>query len=305
MPLVSVVIPSRDRSRLALLAIRSVCAQRDVDLEVILVDDGSSDGTNVAVESVFHSAVRVLRHDRPLGVATARNAGTEAARAPWIALLDDDDLWSPDKLKRQMDALDASRRDWVYAGVVEIDEQGRYRAGSPPPSPSVLLTGLRKRNLMPAGSSNVIIRADLLREVGGFDRALRHLADWDLWLRLAGHGAPACVPAPLVAYRVHDEQASMDTAGMIAEAELLEARHGADRGSIDRWIAWSHLRHGHRREAVQAYARAFAAGDIASIGRAAVAAVYPRAVDRRRRRSTPESLDWRRQAEIWLPEAVS
>jgi hypothetical protein len=97
----------------------------------------------------------------------------------------------------------------------------------------------------------------------------------------------------------------MDTAGMIAEAELLEARHGADRRSIDRWIAWSHLRQGHRREAVQAYARASAAGDVASIGRAAVAAVYPRAVDRRRRRSTPESLDWRRQAEIWLPEAVS
>src|SRR5512132_669045 len=110
MPLVSVVIPSRDRSRLALLAIRSVRAQRDVDLEVILVDDGSSDGTDVLVESVFHSAVRLLRHDRPLGVATARNVGIAAARAPWIALLDDDDLWSPDKLKRQMDALDASRR---------------------------------------------------------------------------------------------------------------------------------------------------------------------------------------------------
>ena len=142
-----------------------------------------------------------------------------------MALLDDDDLWAPDKLKRQLEAASAAEAGWVYAGVVEIDAEGRLLGGSAPPSPEELLAGLRRRNLMPAGSSNVAVRSDLLSASGGFDPRLRHLADWDLWLRLAALGPPACVPA-LVAYRLHHGQATLDTTGMLAEASTLEARHG-------------------------------------------------------------------------------
>jgi glycosyltransferase involved in cell wall biosynthesis len=304
-PSVSVVIPTHDRRDLAMHAIRSVLRQRDVDLEVIVVDDGSRDGTGDVVRSLSDPAVRVLRHNRPFGVATARNKGIEAARGEWIALLDDDDLWAPDKVKAQLEAARDAGRDWVYAGAVEIDEGGRYLGGDPPPSPDTLINVLTKRNLMPAGCSNVMVKSELMSRAGGFEPTLRHLADWDLWLRLARYGPPAYVPEPLVAYRVHDAQASMDTSDMLEEALALYTRNGADRVSVLRWFAWSCLRQGRRWDAVRAYGQAVRAGDLLSIGRALVAVAAPRTTTLRRRRATAESAGWRRRAQEWLPSVAS
>jgi glycosyltransferase involved in cell wall biosynthesis len=300
---VSVVIPTHDRRDLAMSTIRSALDQRDVDVEIIVVDDASSDGTHEAVRSLSDPIVRLIRHDRRSGVAAARNTGIAAARAEWIALLDDDDLWAPHKVRSQLDAADAAGSDWVYGGVVEIDGDGRYLGGDPPPSPQTLVSAIAKRNLMPAGCSNVMIRSRLVRRAGGFEPRLRHLADWDLWLRLVRYAIPACIPEPLVAYRVHPAQASMDTTDMLDEARMLEARHRADRASILRWLAWSSLRRGRRRDAIRAYAGAVAAGDVRSLGRAVVAGLHPRPTALRRPRATPASVEWRRKAEAWLPRA--
>jgi GT2 family glycosyltransferase len=301
-PLVSVVIPTHDRRPLATLAIRSAIWQRDVDVEVIVVDDGSIDGTTEAVRSLFPD-VRLVRHQTALGVATARNAGIAASRGKWVALLDDDDLWSPDKIVRQLEAARHAKSEWAYAGAVEIDEMGRSLGGAPPPSPEQLLSGLSRENLMPAGCSNVIVTAELMSRVGGFEPALRHLADWDLWFRLARHGTPACVSEPLVAYRVHRAQASMDTSGMLEEARLLEHRYGAHRTSILRWIAWSYLRHGERWDAVRAYGQAVRAGDLVSVGRALLAAVSPDAAMSLGRGTKTRSGEWGRTAREWIRDA--
>ena len=305
MPDVSVVIPTHNRRQLLGQAVRSALGQVGVEVEVIVVDDGSSDGTADAVASLGDDRVRLIRHPRPLGVAVARNAGAGAARGAWVALLDDDDLWAPDKLKRQLEAASAAEAGWVYAGVVEVDADGRLLGGGAPPSPEELLAGLRRRNLMPAGSSNVAVRSDLLSATGGFDPRLRHLADWDLWLRLAGLGQPAYVPAPLVAYRLHRGQATLDTTGMLAEASELEARHGADRTAILRWAAWSHLRTGRRRAALRAYTGAVLAGDVTSLARAAVALLHPRpsTVRRPSRPSATEAV-WIAAGQRWLDESL-
>jgi hypothetical protein len=157
---------------------------------------------------------------------------------------------------------------------------------------------------MPAGSSNVAVRSDLLSASGGFDPRLRHLADWDLWLRLAALGPPACVPAPLVAYRLHHGQATLDTTGMLAEASALEARHGADRTAILRWAAWSHLRTGRRRAALRAYAGAVRAGDVASLARAAVALLHPRpSTVRRPSRPSATEAAWIAAGQHWLDDS--
>jgi glycosyltransferase involved in cell wall biosynthesis len=306
MPDVSVVIPTHNRRRLLGQAVRSALSQIGVEVEVVVVDDGSSDGTADAVASLGDGRVRLLRHPRPLGVAVARDAGAGVARGPWVALLDDDDLWAPDKLKRQLEAASAAGAGWAYAGVVEVNVDGRLLGGGSPPSPEELLAGLRQRNLMPAGSSNVVVRSDVFSESGGFDPRLRHLADWDLWLRLAGLGAPACVPAPLVAYRLHRGQATLDTTGMLAEASALEARHGADRTAILRWAAWSHLRSGRRRAALRAYAGAVLAGDGASLARAAVALLHPRPTTvRRPARPAAPDVTWLAAAQQWLDDALA
>jgi glycosyltransferase involved in cell wall biosynthesis len=302
-PSVSVVIPTHDRRDLAMSTIRSALGQRGVDVEVIVVDDASSDGTDEAVRSLSEPGVRLVRHDRRSGVAAARNTGIAAAHAEWIALLDDDDLWAPNKVRSQLDAADAAGSDWIYAGVVEIDGDGRYLGGAPPPSPDALVATIAKRNLMPAGCSNVMIRSRLLVRTGGFEPRLRHLADWDLWLRLVRHAIPGCVSEPLVAYRLHPAQASMDTTDMLDEARMLEDRHGADRASILRWLAWSSLRQGQRRDAIRAYTSAAVAGDVLSLGRAVVAGLYPNPTALRRARATPSAVEWRRKAEAWLPRA--
>jgi glycosyltransferase involved in cell wall biosynthesis len=301
-PSITVVIPTHDRRDLVLWTLRSVLRQRDVDFEVVVVDDGSTDGTSGAIQAVADPRVRILRHEVSLGVAAARNAGATAASGEWIALLDDDDLWSPDKLVLQLKAVQETESSWVYGGVVEIDLHGRVLTGGPPPSPESLLSVLPRKNLMPAGCSNVMVRAHELSSAGGFDPKLRHLADWDLWLRLARVGPPAVAVAPVVAYRLHPAQATLDPAGMVEEAEVLASRHGADRASIYRWLAWSELRRGHRKDALSAYVRAVGTGDLLSLGRMAVAAVHPRPTSVRGRRMTDESLEWQGEAAAWLRE---
>jgi len=298
-PTVSIVIPTHNRRELLLRTVRTALAQHAVAVEVLVVDDGSTDGTADAVRALGDPRVCVHRHERPVRVAAARNSGAGLARGAWIAFLDDDDLWSPAKLAHQLNAVSTTGRGWVYAGAVEIDAGDRLLGGDPPPSPEALVAGLPRGNLMPAGCSNVMIRAELLRALDGFDLQLRHLADWDLWLRLAAIGPPACVPLPLVAYRSHEGQATLDPDGMMAEGRLLEARHGANLNSIRRWRAWSHLRRGERRLAVRAYARAVLAGDVSSLGRAAVAVLDPSPATFRVPRPG-RNHEWHRAAAAWL-----
>jgi glycosyltransferase involved in cell wall biosynthesis len=298
-PTVSIVIPTHDRRELLLRTIRSVLAQEALDFEVLVVDDGSTDGTADAVRLLNDRRVHVLRNERPVRVAAARNIGAEAAIGSWIAFLDDDDLWSPEKLRRQLAAAEQTGRSWAYAGVVEIDGCGLLLGGEPPPSSEDLVKRLIERNLMPAGCSNVIVRADLFRHVSGFDIGLRHLADWDLWLRLVQSGPPACISLPLVAYRIHAGQATLDPDGMIAEGRILAARHGADLNSIRRWLAWSHLRRGERLLALRAYARAAFAGNVSSLGRAALTILHSSPMTFRSRPLSGR-VEWQHAAESWL-----
>src|SRR5213592_4830183 len=103
-PEVSVVIPTHSRwDLLSTAALPAALAQEAVVLEIVIVDDGSTDSTAERLAEITDTRVRVIRHERARGVAQARNAGIGAARGTWIALLDDDDLWAPDKLRTQLD----------------------------------------------------------------------------------------------------------------------------------------------------------------------------------------------------------
>ena len=99
-PEVSVVVPTHNRSGLLAQTLHSVLWQRGVDLEVLVVDDGSADDTAEMVAGLADPRIRLLRHDHPQGVSAARNRGVAAASGRWLAFCDDDDLWAPDKLAR-------------------------------------------------------------------------------------------------------------------------------------------------------------------------------------------------------------
>src|SRR5262245_28014344 len=198
-PEVSVVIPTRDRwPLLSRMALPAACSQENVELEIVVVDD-SGDLPHPRPAQLDDERVRVLRGSSD-GVAEARNAGIAAARGEWIAFLDDDDTWSPAKLRRQLDAARDAKAGFVYSGVVSVDAAGSIMHEHPIPSPDDLARALLARCVIPAGASNVVARTSLVRQVGGFDRDFHYLADWDLWIRLAQAGKAAVAPGVLVAY---------------------------------------------------------------------------------------------------------
>lgn len=262
-PDVSVVVPTRDRRDMVVATVQGLFDQRDVSLEVVVVDDGSLDGTNEALAALNDPRVRVVRHDQARGQAVARDSGVAAARAEWVAFLDDDDRWAPDKLRRQLDAAAAIGADFVYATAVTVDSQGRVRDYMTAPDPQTLRLRIRARNMIPAGSSNVLARAELLRQVGGFDPVLTHLADWDVWIRLAERGRPAACPEPLVAYVLHEGNIHLEQADIAAEARHLKAKHAGsslpgslDRADLDGWAGWTQQRRGRHLPAARLFALA-------------------------------------------------
>ena len=258
MDAVTVVVPTRNRQQMLLATIRSVLQQRDVDLRVIVVDEGSTDDTVARLEQLRDPRLTVLRHSLARGVSAARNAGLAHATTEWVAFCDDDDLWSPEKLWRQTAAANESQSDWAYAGCVHVNTELQVQHATPPLLPEAMRGALFRYNAMPAGASNVIARRVVLHALGGFDASLTHLPDWDLWLRLARHGPVACVPEPLVAYRIHGSNASFRTAEMLAELDGFERRHHlrADRSRFHRHLAHLCLRSGHRVAALRHFTRA-------------------------------------------------
>jgi glycosyltransferase involved in cell wall biosynthesis len=303
-PRASVVIPTRDRPEMLAGAVAVALAQRDVEVEVLVVDDGSAAPVGAALPS--DGRVRLLRHEVPRGVSAARNTGIERARAPWIAFLDDDDLWAPDKLASQIGAAAAAGAAWAYAGDVTVDEDLGIVSGAPPPPPGEVVAKLTTYNSIPAGASNVVVAADALAAAGPFDPSLKTSEDWDMWIRLARCcGTPAVVPRPLVACRLHAGNALPDLAAMVEEPERLAARYGlsVDPAAALRRAAWACLRAGRRRDALRYYERAVGRGDLMSAGRALMAVIHPAA-----RRGSPHGVrrrpatEWWAQAGGWLGE---
>jgi glycosyltransferase involved in cell wall biosynthesis len=186
-----------------LRAVRSALEQTHRELDVIVVDDGSSDGTAEAVRQFGDRRVRVLRHERARGVAAARNAGIAAARGTWTSLLDDDDLWAPAKVERQLEALRrAPDARWACVGAVEFDARRRIVGWQRLRGTESLLARMLRMNAIPGSASSVLIETELLRQAGGFREDLSYSEDWECWIRLAQLAPLVVVDAPLVAIGV-------------------------------------------------------------------------------------------------------
>lgn len=214
MRLVSVIIPSFNRRALVREAVASVLAQVGVALEVVVVDDGSTDGTGEALEAEFGDRVRLVRQVRR-GVAAARNAGARLATGDWIALLDSDDLWLPGKLAAQA-AFHAGHRDLLVSQTDEIWLRNGVRVNPrkvhEKPSGDIFVPSLERCLVSP---SAVMLRRDLFASVGGFDESLTVCEDYDLWLRLAARVDFGLIPRRLVVKRGgHADQLSRRFWGM-------------------------------------------------------------------------------------------
>ena len=306
---VSVIVPTHDRREWLCQSLRSALWQRDVDLEVIVVDDGSTDDTaRTVVDTVSDQRIVLLRHERPQGVSVARNHGAERAGGEWLAFLDDDDLWAPTKLRRQLEAATTTGCTWAYAGCVNVDATLRILGGQPPPRPEDVARLVFRSNIIPGGGSNVVVRRDTFRRVGPFDLRLTNTEDWEMWIRLAKQGPPAWVPEPLMAYRLHAAQSSLDVRAIFDGIGLIERRHRikSARGESYRWIASSLLRTGRRSEAMRYLALATIHGQAPGVVHDVRAAIGWR-LDRYLGR-VPKTLEqlphpeWTLRAQAWVNE---
>lgn len=281
-PTVTVVVPTHDRVGLLRSTLRSILAQRDIDLEVVVVDDGSDAAHAAEIATLATGPVRVLRNARPGGVGVARNAGAETARGRWLAFCDDDDLWTPTKLARQVAVAEASERAWAYTGAVKFADGPIVWQVMASPSPEEVQERLPTKNIIPAGASNVLVDRTTFLAAGGFDGQLAHLADWDLWLRLRGTGLPAAEPGIGVAYRMHAAAMSLDPRGILEDLATIDLRwrHTRDGAALDPgpthlWIAMSWLRAGRRGQAALSYLRASRTRPVAGL-RGVLRTCHPR-----------------------------
>ncbi len=202
-PRVSVVMPVRDGERFLREALDSILGQTLADLELVVVDDGSTDSTPALLRAAAARDERVrVRSQPPGGLTVAINAGCAHARAPLIARMDADDVMLPGRLERQVAYLDANPDVALLGGgVVLIDEAGREIDREPGRERLELL----ERNELT--HATVIMRADALRALGGY--RLDQAEDYDLWLRFEERYGVAALSEPVIRYRLHPGQFSV------------------------------------------------------------------------------------------------
>lgn len=208
MVLVSAIIPVYNQERYLAEAIESVLGQTFEDVELIVVDDGSTDRTPEIIAG-YRGGLRAFREPNS-GWASALNLGIREARGEWIGWLSSDDLWEPPKLARQFEALQKSPSAGViYTDDLVIDSEGRVLGRRQFPSPRTRrarLLGIVRHCFI--NGSSTLVRRDVFERVGLFDEKDRYTADYDLWLRIAEEHEFLHVAEPLVRYRIHPGQIS-------------------------------------------------------------------------------------------------
>ncbi|NER34463.1 MAG: glycosyltransferase [Oscillatoria sp. SIO1A7] len=219
MPLISIIMPAYNGEKTIRETVESVISQSQPDWELIAIDDGSQDSTVEILSSIGDPRVKVFSYFNS-GPSTSRNRGIARARGDYISFIDADDLWTPDKLESQLQALQKHpQAALAYSWINFIDESSQFaRRGSYVALNGNVYANLLIVNFLESGS-NPLIRREALTEVGGFDESLTHGEDWDLWLRLAASYDFVAVPSPQVLYRVGSISAtsnvSKQEAGML------------------------------------------------------------------------------------------
>ncbi|MEZ5659055.1 MAG: glycosyltransferase [Burkholderiaceae bacterium] len=209
-PQVSIVIPVFNGAAFVAEAIDSALAQQGVSVEVIVVDDGSTDQTPAVLEA-YGERISLIRQANA-GVAAATNAAVRAARGQWIAFLDADDIFEPTKLRQQLDLVARERVGFCYTdsfcvgdGIVEP----LLRSSFEPPYTGDVMEALLVRNFVV--KSTVLLRREIYQSLGGMDESFLGVDDWPLWIRCAGITEFAYVPQPLATYRFHKASKSTRT----------------------------------------------------------------------------------------------
>ena len=265
-PHISIVMAAKNYARFLPVAVESAIAQTYANWELIIIDDGSSDDTPLAVKPYLHdSRIRYLRSDK-LGQSRAKNLGIAMARGEFIAFLDADDAWLPTKLERQLALFTRPDVGVVFSLRELIDENGNRlpNPSRPLPPRGRVLDAMFVQNFV--CFSSAIVRRCAFEQVGRFDPRCDLSIDYDLWLRVAKQYAFEYVPEPLVLYRTGHGNLSSKLADRVATAFSImhNARDGVSPAAIAhgyastwRTLGWV-MRGAELRTALACYWRALA-----------------------------------------------
>lgn len=226
---ISVVVPAYNAATFLPRSLKSVFAQTLKPEEVIVVDDGSTDNTAALAAELGATVI-----SRPNGgLSAARNTGIQNASGDWIALLDADDLWAPEKLLRQAARVRAETV-LVYTGIRIFDDNG-VRSELPAVDPVDARKMLRYRN--PITPSTVLVRRDAVLRDGGFREDIRACEDWEMWVRLQHLGDFEAVSDPLTDYYVYPNSLSVDPKKMLTAFDrIVDTTLVADLRGFNRWL---------------------------------------------------------------------
>ncbi len=225
-PKVSVIIPTFNRAHLIGKAVKSALSQTYQDFEIIVIDDGSTDNTEETVKSFNNFKIRYISHSNNRGISAARNTGIRASRGEYIALLDSDDEWLPEKLDKQVDVLqnESSEVGVVCSWSYNIDEKGNYISKRYLPKKD----GYIYEDLLstdPISVPTVLIRKECFNRVGLFDDLLNAQEDWDMWIRIAKYYRFALIKIPLAKCRLHSNQISKNPGVKIITANRILVKY--------------------------------------------------------------------------------
>ncbi len=214
MSLISIIIPVYNGEKTIRETIYSVLNQTYKNLEIIIINDGSTDSTLEVISSIPNSNIKVFSYPNT-GVSTSRNRGIALAKGEYISFIDADDLWIPDKLEAQFNALQENPQAAVaYSWTDWINESGEviYGGGHHQISGDVY-AHLFLGDFI-EGGSNVLIRKSALDKVGIFDETVNFSEDWEMWLRLAAQYQFVVVPRTQILYRISHQSASCNVLQM-------------------------------------------------------------------------------------------
>lgn len=221
-PLVTCIVATRNRWHLLQRALAGARTQGDVPLEIVVVDDGSSDETERLGPEL--PGVRYLRREGG-GAAAARNAGAAVASGRWLAFLDDDDEWLPGKLQRQLSWISGQGADLGTTGWIRVSPEGLEEPG-PPELPMGIQPWGRLLQGNFVNTSTVVMARELFQRAGGFEEGLRSAEDWDLWLRAARFSPLAHLAEFLTRSHVRGgERLTADSEALWRNAIAVQERH--------------------------------------------------------------------------------
>lgn len=249
--MISVIITTYEREpQMVLRALESVLMQTYKDIEIIIVDDSHEEYAlrNEVKKSILNSAalhpeisIEYIPHEHNLGACAARNTGLSFSNGEYIAFLDDDDEWLPDKLEKQIKKMESSKAALVYCGCFcKNDMTGEKRIRKTETHKGMVFKQLLHHNFI-SSTSFPLIQKKALKEIGGFDVQMQAAQDYDVWIRISENYIIDCVDEPLVIYHEHSgEQITKNPYKKMSGLERINQKY---QDQIDSSSELWHIRH--------------------------------------------------------------